>query len=329
MATTIADVAREAGVSLSTVSRTFSTPDVVNPRTRQRVQSVANQLGYQPNRVARSLVLGRTSAIGLIVADISNPFFPPIIKSVQSRARHRDRAVLLADTDEHVADEIELAQVMAKQVDGLIVVSPRTPSDRLSEIRELAPTVFVNRSVDGAASVIIDDADGVRQAVQLLHGLGHTRIAYLGGPRGSWSNQQRRAAVAAEADELGMGLTEYGPFEPQIHAGLGAADLLHSSDITGIIAYNDLIALGVLNRLAERGLKVGEDVSVVGVDDSPLAAMARPSLTTVAVRGDRAGSAAVDLLLKVLQDSELSDVIQLHTQLVARDSTGPAPDHVQ
>lgn len=329
MATTITDVAREAGVSLSTVSRTFSTPDVVNPRTRQRVQSVANQLGYQPNRVARSLVLGRTSAIGLIVADISNPFFPPIIKSVQSRARHRDRAVLLADTDEHVADEIELAQVMAKQVDGLIVVSPRTPSDRLGEIRKLAPTVFVNRSVDGAASVIIDDADGVRQAVQLLHGLGHTQIAYLGGPRGSWSNQQRRAAVSAEADQLGVNLAEYGPFEPQIHAGFGAADLLHSSDITGIIAYNDLIALGVLNRLAERGLQVGHDVSVIGVDDSPLAAMARPALTTVAVRGDRAGSAAVDLLLRVLDNSDLSDVVQLHTQLVVRDSTGPAPEQVR
>jgi DNA-binding LacI/PurR family transcriptional regulator len=323
--TTIADVAREAGVSLSTVSRAFSAPDLVNPRTRERVRAVARRMGYEPNRIARSLVLGRTSTIGLIVPDIANPFFPPIIKAVQARARRKDRAVLVADTDEHAEDEVELARVMAKQVDGLIVVSPRTPEPRLGELGGFAPTVFVNRKVPGAASVIIDNADGLRRAVQLLRALGHTRIAYLAGPRNSWSNRQRRAAVRAESRALGLEFVEYGPFEPQIQAGVGAADLLHGSGITAIIAYDDMIALGVLTRLGQRGLRAGRDVSVIGIDDSPLAAIVHPTLTSVHVPGYQAGTAAVDLLLNLLHDPERTDVVELETRLVVRDSTGPAP----
>lgn len=322
---TIREVADAAGVSLSTVSRTFTAPDSVNAHTRDRVLKAATRLGYTPNRVARPSVPRRTSKLGLIVPDIANPFFPPVIKAVQARARHRGYAVLLADSDEHAADEIELAQLMAKEVSGLLIVSPRAREHQLDEIRQIVPTVFVNRQVDGAPAVIIDDAEGMERAVQLLDALGHRRIAYLSGPRSSWANRHRWNAVQAECQRLNLDLTEYGPFEPHLHSGFAAADLLASSGITGVIAYDDMISLGVLSRLAERGLQPGRDISVIGVDDSPMAALSHPSLTTVHVPGAQAGTAAVDLLCEVLAHPDTTEVVQLDTYLVVRGSTGPAP----
>ncbi|MGW0231507.1 substrate-binding domain-containing protein [Actinopolymorpha singaporensis] len=142
-------------------------------------------------RSARSLSMGRTGAIGVIVPDIVNPFFPPVIKAIQARAATKDVSVLLADTDEHVADESERARALVRQVDGLVLVSPRTPEKDLPAILQLVPAVFVNRRVTGAPSVVVENSEGINQAVQHLHALGHRRICYLSGPRQSWSNEQR------------------------------------------------------------------------------------------------------------------------------------------
>ncbi|NUO61334.1 MAG: LacI family DNA-binding transcriptional regulator [Hamadaea sp.] len=329
MTVNLADVAEACGLSASTVSRALSDPDKVNASTRERVQRIARELGYTPNRVARSLSLGRTGTIGLIVPDIANPFFPPIIKAVQSRCATKDLAVVLADTDEHAADELTRARAMSKQVDGLIMVSPRAADAKMAEIGKLGPTVFVNRQVPRAPAVLIENPDGMRQAVEHLTSLGHRRIAYLAGPRRSWSNQRRREVIAAVCEERGAEFLEYGPFEPQVQAGVRAADLLHGSGVTGVIAYDDLIALGVLARMAERGQRAGVDVSVIGIDDSPLSGVAYPTLTSVHVPCAEAGTAAVDLLLDVLDGTVDAagdpPVVQLESYLVIRGSTGPAP----
>ncbi|WP_420113533.1 LacI family DNA-binding transcriptional regulator [Pseudactinotalea sp.] len=326
MAVTLADVARAVGMSASTVSRALSGTEKVNEATRKRIHQVAREMGYEPNQVARSLTSGRSDILGLIVPDIANPFFPPIIKAVQSRAASRGKTVLIADVDEHPADEIKRARIMRKRVDGLIVVSPRTPAENLSQLVELAPIVFVNREVPGATSVLVDASEGIQEAVEHLASLGHTRIGYLNGPRRSWSNGQRRTAVQAACADLGIELVELGPFEPQIQAGVRAADLVHSKDLTAVIAYDDLIALGLMARMTERGVKVGPDISVIGIDDSPMSGMAYPTLTSIHVPGSRSGMTAVDLVLDLAehQGDTPPQVVQLETRLIIRGSTAPA-----
>ena len=326
MAVTLADVARAVGVAASTVSRALSGTEKVNEATRQRIVKAAAEMGYEPNQVARSLTSGRNDLIGLIVPDIANPFFPPIIKAVQSRAASRGKTVLIADVDEHPADEIKRARVMHKRVDGLIVVSPRTPDESLAELVELQPIVFVNREVPGATSVLVDASEGIQEAVEHLASLGHTRIGYLNGPRRSGSNSQRRTAVRRACEELGVELVELGPFEPQIQAGVLAADLVHSKDLTAVIAYDDLIALGLMARMTERGVKVGPDISVIGIDDSPMSGMAYPTLTSIHVPGSRSGMTAVDLVLDLGEGATSTPkVVQLETRLIIRGSTAPAP----
>lgn len=327
---TLADVARHVGLSAATVSRAISAPGRVNAATRERVLTAAQELGYVHPGNARPAPAGRSS-LGLIVPDIVNPFFPPIIKAVQSRAAARGRTVLIADIDEHPHDELRRATEMMDQVDGLIVVSARTPDDRLDRLLALQPLVFVNRSHAGATSVLIEENAGIREAVEHLSALGHRTICYLNGPRRSWSNGQRQRAVRDAARDAGLELLEFGPFEPQIQAGVRAADLVAASAATAVIAYDDMIALGVMTRLNERGIKIGEELSVIGVDDSLMSGMAYPTLTSIHVPGAEAGMTAVDLLIDLVEArADHTPVAEptistLDTRLVIRASTAPPP----
>jgi DNA-binding LacI/PurR family transcriptional regulator len=135
--------------------------------------------------------------------------------------------------------------------------------------------------------------------------------------------------VQAECRRLNLELIEYGPFEPHLRSGVAAADLLVGSEVTGVIAYDDVIGLGLIGRLAERGVQAGRDISVIGVDDSPMAALSHPSLTTVHVPGARVGNAAVDLMCETLENPDAAEVVKLDTYLVVRGSTGPAPNAVE
>ncbi|MGD7706637.1 LacI family DNA-binding transcriptional regulator [Microlunatus sp. Y2014] len=322
MGVTLADIAAELGVSTSTVSRALSNPDLVNEATRDRIQQVAQKLGYQMPGASRSRAVGR-GVIGMLVPDIVNPFFPPIIKAAQSRALSKGRAIMIADLDEHPDDELGLARILRDRVDGLIVVSPRATDEELVEYAELAPVVFVNRLVEGMPSVVIDNADGMREAVEHLAALGHQRIAYLNGPKRSWSNRLRRDAVAAATADLGVELVEFGPFEPVVQSGVRAADLVVAAKVSAVIAYDDMIALGVMVRISERGLKVGSDISVLGIDDSPMSGMAYPALTTVHVPGTEAGRIAVDTISDLIERGESHGPAtrRLDTRLVIRSST--------
>lgn len=329
MKVTLTDVARRVDLSAATVSRAISAPERVNAVTRQRVLEAAHELGYVHPGSSRSAAAAG-GPLGLIVPDIVNPFFPPIIKAVQSRAATRGRTILIADIDEHPHDELRRAEELSDQVDGLIVVSARTPEDKLDRLLALQPLVLVNRSNPAAASVLIDERAGISEAVEHLAALGHRKICYLNGPRRSWSNGQRQQAVRSAAQDAGLELVEFGPFEPQIQAGVRAADLVVASSATAVIAYDDMIALGVMTRMNERGIKVGEQLSVIGVDDSLMSGMAYPTLTSIHVPGAEAGMTAVDLLIDLIEaksdpSASARSTSTLDTRLVVRASTAAPP----
>ncbi|GAA3219402.1 LacI family DNA-binding transcriptional regulator [Dactylosporangium siamense] len=329
MPVTIKDVARVAGVSPSTVSRALTTPALVQAETRARVERAAAELGYQPNRAARGLITGRTGNIGLIVPDLTNPFFPGVVKGVQSRARESDFSVFLADTDEDPTAEAGLVRALSKQVDGIVLCSPRMTEEDLRSVIGETPVVMLNRRVGQIPAITIDNVDGIRQAVAHLAALGHRRIAYVAGPRLSWSNKERARALRTTTNAAGIDLIEIGNFAPQFAGGVAAADLVLAAGVTAVIAYNDLVALGLLNWFATRGVKVPEAISVMGFDDIVLSQMVSPSLTTVAQPQEQIGRAGVDMLLQLLEDPDRAAAArrELPSQLMVRHSTGRAPSN--
>src|SRR4051794_9053117 len=327
MAVTIKDVARAAGVSASTVTRALTMPELVHPETRDRVRRTAVSLGYHPNRAARGLITGRTGNIGLLVPDLGNPFFPSVIKGVQARAHEADYAVFLADTGEDAAAEAGLVWRLSKQVDGIVLCSPRMPEEELRTLVADTPVVLVNRRISRVPSVTAEFPDAMRQAVSHLTALGHRRIAYVAGPRSSWANRERVRALRLVAGEMSVDLVEIGNVMPMFEGGVAAADRVLAARVTAVIGYNDLVALGLLNRFMARGVAVPAGISVLGFDDIALAAMVHPSLTTVALPKEQAGRAGVDLLLQLLAEPDRQTAArrELPTQLMVRGSTGPTP----
>lgn len=321
MTSTIRDVALMAGVSLSTVSRAFTLPELVNADTLERVRRAGEKLGYQPNRAARALITGRTGNLGVVVPDLTNPFFPAVVKGVQARARELGQCVFLADADEDPRAEHELILQLAKQVDGFVLCASRMSLDQLGSLPAAVRMVFVNRQAPGFPSVMTD-SEGAFQAIAHLAALRHVRVAYVNGPSASWSNRERRKALRAAARKHGVELVEFGPFTPSFEAGIQAADLVLASGVTAVIVYNDVMALGALTRFADRKVRVPEAMSVIGFDDISMAAMATPTLTTVALPKEECGRVAVDLLGAHGRDQEPTTP-RLPTQLIVRGSTGP------
>jgi DNA-binding LacI/PurR family transcriptional regulator len=328
--TSIRDVARSANVSSATVSRAFAAPDLVSAETLKRVLAVAEELHYRPSRAARSLTTGKTGNIGLVVPDLGNPFFSAILKGGQARAREADHAVFVADSEENPRLEIELVRAMARQVDGVIICSSRLSEQQLQQLRKDTTLVLLNRRVRGVSAVLLDSAGGMRQAIEHLVALGHQRIGFLGGPLSSWSNRERHRGLRAEARGRSLDIVEFGPFAPHFEAGQHAADLAVAADVTAVVAFNDLMALGVLSRLADRGIGVPDYISVVGFDNIPMAGMATPHLTTVALPLEQSGRVAIELLLEQLaQPGSGTHEQGLAAQLIVRASTAPPRNGVR
>lgn len=329
MAASAREVAERAGVSTSTVSRTLSRPESVAPRTRERVVAAARDLGYRTEALTlpRSEPSARTLTLGLVVPDLENPFFASVTKGVQKRAELSGCSVLVADSDEEASQEFSLVTTMAPHVDGIILCSPRAEAGEILELSRATRLVLVNRRVEGVPAVTVDNRDGVRQAIDHLRALGHRRIAYVGGPRESWSNDERLRAVREVQAELeDVEIIELGHFRPFVSGGIAATDLALASGATAVLAYNDLLALGVLERARQRGVRVPDELSVVGIDNVPVAAMTSPSLTSVELPRLASGRAGVELLLALLRGESVTVPSRdLDVQLVVRDSTGP-PD---
>ncbi|HEY0501706.1 MAG TPA: LacI family DNA-binding transcriptional regulator [Kutzneria sp.] len=324
VAVTIRDVARQAQVSVATVSRALTSPDLVRATTRERVLAVAADLGYQPNLAARGLITGKTGNIGIVVPDLNNPFFTGVLKGVQNQARMASHAVFVADSDEDPAAEEQLVRAMAKQVDGVILCSPGIDEQQVRELADATTLVLLNRRMRGVPAALMNSGSGMRQIIDHLVALGHHRIAFLNGPRTSWSNKERRRGLRVAVQRHDVDLVDMGPFPPRYEGGLQAADLAMAEKATAIVAYNDIMALGVLARLRDRGVRVPEDVSLTGFDDLMFGALCQPPLTTVAMPVVPAGRLAVDLLLDRLanRDAEVRQD-ELDTQLIVRATTAP------
>ncbi|MFC0672704.1 LacI family DNA-binding transcriptional regulator [Brachybacterium hainanense] len=323
MPTTLKDVAALAGVSVATASRALQGVDRIGEATREKVRAAAAELQYTPNRTARALSTGRTGTLGLIVPDLLNPFFPAVVKGAQARARELGMQLLLADTDESPQAELPLVRTLAPQVDGVILCSSRLDEQDLDTAAGLARTVLVNREHGSLPSIVLDPGPGVAATLRHLRALGHLRIGYAGGPATSSADALRRTSLHETARELGLELRDLGSHTPDASGGAAAAEQVLLARPDAVLAYNDVMALGMIDRLRGFGLAVPADLSVVGWDDIEFAGMARPALSTIRVPRREAGCAAVDLLAALVRGDSVTSR-RLGTELVLRASTARA-----
>ena len=325
----IYDVAKAAGVATSTVSRAFSNPGRVGEATRQHVLQVARDLGYEPNPHARALTSRRTQTIAMVVSDITNPHFFELIRGAEMRAKAARYTLVLVNAEESTRMELEQVTRLTRSVDGFLLAASRQPDDKLAELAAARPVVLINRRVPNIGSVVLEPWEGSRQIVAHLASLGHTRIVYLAGPPSSWMATSRWAALRDAAAELGVSAVRSGPYTPTVSSGGAAADAAIGTGATAIVAHNDLLAIGVLRRLADRSVRVPADVSVVGFDDIFAADLCTPSLTTLGGAHTDVGRAAVEILLESFDHPRNQQLptpqIVLPSQLVLRASTGSAP----
>ena len=319
---TIYSIAESLGVSPSTVSRAFSRPEMVKQSVREQILETARELGYTPNRAARGLATGRTGVIGMLVPDVENPFFPPLIRAVQDAAREQDAELLLIDSELSASAEQDLVARIRPQVDGLIIASARLPSKQLHDVLRGVPAVIVNRAVRSLPAVVCDNTEALQGLAQHLREHGHSRVALLRGPSASWAATSRARAVRSWAESSGVELVELGPFEAQFEDGRAAAQQIIDVDATAVFAFDDLMAAGVIAGLSERGERVPADRSIVGCDDVLLARTMTPGLTTVAAPFTELGRASVEVLGEAIAGGPVRTVTLPGTP-VMRGTIGP------
>ena len=315
---TLRDVAEQAGVSVATVSRALSRPEMVSDEARDRIQEISLQLGYRPSHEARGVAPGSAGALGVIVPDLLNPFYPALLKGAQARAREHGVHLLLADAEEAPDGELPLVQTLAPQVDGILLCSSRMSESDLEAAAGLTRLCLVNRHHRDLAAVSFDALSGVRSAARHLAALGHRRIGYVGGPRASRSEGERRDALGQVGAELSVEIVDVGHFRPSIQGGGSAAEPLLLHELGAALVYNDVMALGLISGLRALGFSVPEDISVVGWDDIEYAVVSSPALSTVRVPRHRIGALGIDAL--VAPDGTVTQQ-RLETRFVPRDST--------
>lgn len=324
-APTISDVAKAAGVSTATVSRALSRPEMLREETVAQVRALATQLGYLPNPMARALSTGKQGNIAIVVPDIANPFFPPLLRAAQTTADSAGFSVFLGDSDEDPSRELRLVNKLLMQVEGFILASSRMQNEQILALGQRQPVVLINRDTAGLPRVLIDPVAGIDAAVTHLANFGHKSLVYVSGPAASWSDQQRHQAVEQASTRHRIRIQSVHARHPSFDAGREITGRILELDATAAIAFDDFVAHGLLAGLAEKRIIVPRDFNVIGCDDV-LGASTYPALTSVSARCDEAGRMAADLLLGVLQTGKRGDVrCMLETWLVTRGTTGPAP----
>lgn len=331
---TLKDVALKAGVHVSTASRALNpaTASVVNVATVARVTSAADALGYRPHLLARGLRTNQTMSVGMVIPDVENPLFGPIVAGAESVLVEEGYSVVIGNADrgtEHA--QAVVAGLIERHVDGLILATAtRQDSQVDTAIRSQVPVVLVNRtSDDGAASAILgDDQAGITLAVEHLVALGHTRIGHVAGPEWVSTGRLRRQSFIEALEKTGMehgaDLIEAAEWY-QVEPGWAAAGALltRRPDLTAIAAANDLLALGCYRAIRDRGHRVGVDISVTGYNDIPLLDMMQPPMTTVRVPYRQMGVQAATTLLAHLRGTAETATIRLAPTLIERESTAP------
>lgn len=328
----IKDVAREAGVSTATVSHVINNTRFVSEATREKVLRAIERCDYYPNADARSLASGRSSTLGLLISDISNPFFPELVKSIETLAFEKGYEVILANTDYN--EERTLSNVkrfIERKVAGVALMTSELDQGLIHELaRQHVPVVFLDIGSPGVcmSNIVVDYETGINEAISHLVWLGHRRIAYIGGP-----NRLRSAAKRLEAFREALAYHLPGAPPPEIYEGdfrlesgrRIAQEMLNVGELpTAIVVANDMMALGVMQELRERGLQVPDDISIVGFDDIAFTSLCQPLLTTVRLPRTELGRKAVEALLATIEHPERQGVeIHIPTYFVLRDSTAP------
>jgi LacI family transcriptional regulator len=331
---TLRDVAREAAVHPGTASRALNpgTRSLVSTSTARRVLRAADRLGYRPNQLARGLKTNRTSTVGVLVPDLTNPLFPPIVRGIEDRLDKSSHSALVVNTDnDPEREQRRFATLVARQVDGFILATAlrEDPVVRAAAATS-TPVVLVNRMSDDllVPSVAPDDYAGIRKAVAHLVALGHRHIAHLAGPQELSTGYQRKAAFLAAMREHGLRahrkLVAVCATYSEHEGEMAAASLLdRGGPFTAVVAASDLIALGCYTALGRRGLDCPADVSVVGFNDIAFVDRLRPPLTTIRIPQYELGRQAASLLLEqLISPTTKPKRLLLAPELVVRGSTG-------
>jgi DNA-binding LacI/PurR family transcriptional regulator len=308
----IRDVAKRAKVSIATVSRTINNPAAVDPVTAERVRRAVEELRYFPDSQARSLVSGRSRILGLIVSDITNPFFPELIKGFEDVAVHRGYEIMVSSTNYDSARmALCVRRLLERKVEGVAIMTSEMDQPLIDQlVRRKVPTVFLDvGSVHELISNIqVDYASGINQAVKHLLQLGHSRIGFISGPLGLTSARIRRTAFLECLARTGILEDEQLVTEGDhtIDGGLDAMTRLleASRPPTAVLCSNDLTAIGALRAVRRKGLSVPKDVSVIGFDDIHFAEFTEPPLTTVALSRRELAEKAIQALLQHIEPQE-------------------------
>jgi len=332
------DVARHAGVSPATVSRVLNNTARVRENVRERVLASVAALGYEASPSSPSTALLRQNAIALLIPDILNPYFTEIVRGVQDEACGDKLMPLLLDTAEDPQREIEVLRMLANQpVCGIIACGSRIPTEDLIAIRShlSTPMVIINRTLrlPNVACIIVDLKNATYRATRHLINLNHTRIAYLTGPSKSETSLARREGIETALTEAGLSLRpEWCPVSfPDVDGGFQAMSavlaLPPTERPTAVIAYNDLMALGMLHAVRAHHLRVPEDISVVGIDNISMAEHSNPPLTTISPPKHRMGRTAMQVLRRMMNGQSLPEegYMLVECPLIVRESTALAP----
>ncbi len=323
------DVAARSGVSESTVSHVLNSTKYVSPEVRERVLAAMAELNFHGNAHARRLARGHSDFFGLIVSDIENPFLPGVIKAFDQAAYAMGYDVLLSTTNyEAERTERSFRKMIQNKTPGVAVMTSRV-EESLGEMLEAngVASVFLDGGMTSAlrANIRLDYAKGTHEAVNFLHNLGHREFAFIAGPATRASHEAYREAIRAALERLGL-RARIVDGENDVESGdRGVQRLLTERPLpTAIVCSNDLTAIGAIRALFRSGIRMPQDVSVVGADDIPFAALCHPPLTTVQIPRERLGTLACQILQRMLRDKTRGYEEVLETRLVVRESTCPA-----
>ncbi|QWW19986.1 LacI family DNA-binding transcriptional regulator [Schaalia sp. 19OD2882] len=328
---TIYDVAHEVGVSPSTVSRAFARPGRVNADTAERIRLAAERLGYRTSVIPRSERDEATKILAFVAADATNPVYTHMMRSFQNEAHEAGYSTILLDSQENSVLEQDLINRIVPVVDGVALVASRLSDSAIAQVAKVTPLVAVNRVVQGTTSVVPDTRGGLRRAVQYLESLGHERLTYLAGPEASWMDGTRWRAVTEACKSFDMPVRRIGPCVPSVRGGLEASQRWRDNPTTAVMAFNDIMAIGFMKGVQALGMRVPDDVSVVGIDNSISAVLNTPTLTSVATSATEIGqSAACTLIHQVTRRSaRLNQTFVVPVTLVQRDSVSYPHSPVQ